>query len=198
MHSKTRLPPGLRSACLLAALVPFATGFAQGTGFSPAPETAPAAGESAPPQQVGQPAADIQGIDASGSAIRLSQFKGKVILLDVSAMWCFYCQQDAPAVQYLYKTYGPKGLVAVTCLCEDANGAQVTQAGLKQWASEFSLTLPVMNDQSGTSGGVAESAYVGVTGGFPTLVIIDRNFKVQYLQGGLDQAAVTAKIQALL
>jgi thiol:disulfide interchange protein len=99
MRSTTLLPTGLRSVCLLAALVPFATGFAQGAGFSPVPETAPATGESAPPQQVGQPATDIQGIDGSGSAIRLSQFKGKVILLDVSAMWCFCCQQDAPAVQ---------------------------------------------------------------------------------------------------
>ena len=189
MRSTKWLPTELRPVCLLAALVPFATGSAQ---------AAPATGESAPPQQVGQPATDLQGIDASGSAIRLSQFKGKVILLDISAMWCFYCQQDAPAVQYLYKTYGPKGLVAVTCQSEDANGAQVTEAGLKQWASEYSLTLPVMNDQSGTSSGAAESAYVSVTGGFPTLVIIDRNFKVQYIQGGLDQAAVTAKIQALL
>jgi thiol-disulfide isomerase/thioredoxin len=150
------------------------------------------------PLQPGQTAADIQGIGADGATLRLSQFKGKVILLDVSAMWCIYCKMDAPAVQYLFQTYGPKGLAVVTCLAEDTNGAVVTQSGLRQWVSQYHLTQNVMNDTSGTSGGVAERAYVGVTGGFPTLVVIDKNFKVQYLQGGLDLAALTAKIKALL
>jgi thiol-disulfide isomerase/thioredoxin len=196
-------PAGLRAACLLTALIPCTAGFAQGPGFSKARqgegyEEPSGAEASVRPQQVGQPATDLQGINASGSALRLSQFKGKVILLDVSAMWCGFCQEDAPAVQYLYRTYGPKGLAVVTCLAEDNNGAEVTEAGLKQWVSTYNLTQQVMNDQSGTSGGAAERAYVGATGGFPTLALIDRNFNVQYLQGGLDQAAVTARIQTLL
>jgi thiol-disulfide isomerase/thioredoxin len=179
---------------------------AQGTGFSPGPMAAPGTAEAfregpadlALPLQVGQPAADIQGFGADGAALSLSQYRGKVILLDVSAMWCVFCKLDAPAVQYLFQAYGPKGLAVVTCLTEDSNGAVVTQSGLRQWVSQYHLTQMVMNDPSGTSGGVAERAYVSVTGGFPTLVLIDKNFKVQYLQAGLDLAAVTAKIKALL
>jgi len=196
----------VRAACLLAALSPWGAGMAQGAGFSQGPKAAPGAAEafregpaaSAPPLQVGQTAADIRGIGADGAPLRLSQFKGRVILLDVSAMWCAFCKMDAPAVQYLYQAYGPKGLAVVTCLAEDSNGAVVTPSGLRQWTSDYHLTQKVMNDPSGTSGGVAERAYVSVTGGFPTLVVIDKAFKVQYLQGGLDLAAVTGKIQALL
>lgn len=148
--------------------------------------------------QVGQPAADIKGIDAGGAAIHLAQFRGKIILLDVSAMWCFWCKQDAQPLENLAQAYGAKGLQVVTCLTEDANGGAVTQSGLQQWVAAYHLTTPVMNDASGTSNGVAESAYVSVTGGFPTLVIIDKSFNVQYLEAGLDLGAVTAKIQSLL
>ena len=196
---------GLLPVCLLTALLPVTAAPAQG-GFSPAPKAAPGADEAFQAhasaalklQQLGQPAVNIQGIDANGNPMELAQFKGKVILLDISAMWCFFCKQDAAPIQYLYQAYGPKGLAVVTCLTEDANGAAVTQAGLRQWTSTYHLTLPVMNDTSGTGGGVAETSYVQVTGGFPTLVLIDKQFNVQYLNGGLDPAAVTAKIQALL
>lgn len=189
-------------ACLLAAQSPSGA-FAQRAPSCPAPMAAPGAAEAfqdgpAPLARLGQPATDLQGLSASGAPFRLSQLKGKVILLDVSAMWCGFCQQDAPAVQYLYQTYGPKGLAVVTCLAEDANGAPVTPAGLQQWAGNYHLTQTVMNDPSGTANGTAEKAYVSVTGGFPTLVLIDQAFNVQYLQGGLNLAAVTAKINALL
>jgi hypothetical protein len=55
-----------------------------------------------------------------------------------------------------------------------------------------------MNDQSGTANGAAESGYVRATGGFPTLVLIDKSFKVQYLQAGLDMGAMTGRIKELL
>jgi thiol-disulfide isomerase/thioredoxin len=188
---------GLGPAFLLTALLPLGTGFAQGTGYSSAPKAAPGADEAfakGGPQQLGQPAANVTGIDAAGAAISLSQFQGKVILLDVSTMWCIFCQRDAAPLEYLYQTYGPKGLAVITCLTQDANGADVTQSGLQQWSQTYHLTLPVMNDTSGQ----AETAYVGVTGAYPTMVLIDKGFNVQYIEGGLDLPAVTAKIKALL
>jgi len=193
MSLNTLLRRGPLSVCLSATLLSLAPGFAQAPGFSPAPQSAQAA-----PGILGQPATDIKGIDATGAPFALASLKGKVILLDVSTAWCFYCKQDAPSLQYLYKTYGPKGLAVVTCLTEDANGAAVTLAGLRAWVSTYGLTQTVMNDASGTANGVAENAYVRVTGGFPTLVLIDKSFKVQYIQGGLDMAEVIGRINGLL
>jgi len=199
-------PRGLWPVCLLTALLPVTTASAQGARSCPGPQAATGAEEAYPeglaaaarPQQVGQPATDIHGIDAGGAGINLARFKGKVILLDVSAMWCAFCKQDAGPIQYLYQTYGPKGLAVLTCLTEDVNGAAVGQSGLQQWSSTYHLTLPVMNDASGTWNGVAESVYVQATGGFPTLVLIDKAFNVQYLRGGLVMPEVTAMIEKLL
>jgi len=57
-----------------------------------------------------------------------------------------------------------------------------------------------MSDGSGASNGVAEKVYVSnpASGGFPTLVLIDKAFKVQYLMGGYDDNAIKAKLTALL
>ena len=206
MSLKAFSPHGLLPVCLFTAMLPMGVASAQGARFCPGPQALPGADEAfqeglaaaAKPQRLGQPATNVRGIDATGASMDLARFKGKVILLDVSTMWCVFCKEDAAPMQYLYQTYGPKGLAVVTCLTEDNNGGTVTQAGLRQWANTYHLTLPVMNDASGTGNGVAESVYVQVTGGFPTLVIIDKEFKVQFIEGGLDLPAVTAKIQALL
>jgi len=201
MKMKAFSQPGPCSAWLMAAILPAGMALAQEPGTCPGPLAVPDAAVASPlaaPVRLGQPAADIQGVDATGARINLARFKGQVILLDVSTMWCVFCQEDTAPIQALYRTYGPKGLAVVTCLTEDVNGAAVTLAGLRQWTGTYHLTLPVMNDASGVADGVAETAYVGVTDAFPTLVLIDRDFKVRYIQGGLDLDEVTARIKALL
>jgi thiol-disulfide isomerase/thioredoxin len=206
MRLNSLSPRGLWPVCLLTALLPSGTASAQRASFCPGPQAAPGAEEAyreglaamGGPQQLGQPAADIRGIDATGAGINLARFKGQVILLDVSAMWCVFCKQDAAPLQFLYQTYGSKGLAVVTCLTEDVNGAAVNQSGLQQWVNTYHLTQPVMNDTSGTWNGVAESVYVQATGGFPTLVLIDKAFNVQYIRGGLVMPEVTAMIDKLL
>ena len=149
--------------------------------------------------RIGGAAADIAGVDAMGAKCALSDYKGQVILLDISAGWCYWCQVDAPAIQALYRTYEGQGLKVVTVLSEDVNGAgPVTVGNLKSWVSTYGLTFRVQNDASGGANGVAEKVYVAATGGFPTLAIIDKGFKVQYLEGGYDANAVQAKVAALL
>jgi peroxiredoxin len=150
------------------------------------------------PQQVGQPANDIKGLSSTGAATALSAYRGKVIVLDVSAMWCIWCQKDAPAMEYLWNTYKAKGLEVVTCLTETENGTLPATADLRRWVSSYKLTDPVMNDASGTRGGIAERAYIAAGEGFPTIAVIDKTFVVRYLQGGLDLAAVTASVKKLL
>jgi peroxiredoxin len=151
--------------------------------------------------QTGWPAVDIAGVDATGAACALSDYKGSVILLDVSASWCYWCQVDTPAIQSLCNSYQGRGLKVVTVLAEDANGGgPCTQANLQSWVSTYGLSFRVQSDRSGTANGVAEKTYVGnpASMGFPTLVLIDKGFNVQYLKGGLTVSEVQAEIEKLL
>ncbi len=66
---------------------------------------------------VGQPFREITGIDALGEKFKLSDYKGKVILLDFFANWCPWCVASYPSHQKLVKDLQdqPFALLGVNC-----------------------------------------------------------------------------------
>jgi len=65
--------------------------------------------------QIGQAAPLFQGTALDGKKIELSDFKGKVVLIDFWASWCGPCRQEMPFLIELYRRYGksPFEIVAV-------------------------------------------------------------------------------------
>ena len=51
--------------------------------------------------------------DLNGRAVKLSDYQGKVLLLDFWATWCAPCKVEIPAFIDLYQTYKPRGFEAV-------------------------------------------------------------------------------------
>ena len=58
---------------------------------------------------VGQVAPDIVLPDPSGKTTKLSDLKGKYVLIDFWAAWCKPCRQENPNVVRLYNQYNSKG-----------------------------------------------------------------------------------------
>ena len=58
----------------------------------------------------GQDAADLSLPDLTGKMVSLSEFKGKVVLLDFWASWCGPCRHNNPRLVKLYNKYHGKGL----------------------------------------------------------------------------------------
>ena len=63
---------------------------------------------SAQPRQ-GQPAEEIALPSAGGDTLRLSSFKGKVVLLDFWASWCVPCRFANKGMSKIYSKYKDKG-----------------------------------------------------------------------------------------
>ena len=59
---------------------------------------------------VSKPTPNVAVQAANGAAVRLGDYKGKVVLIDFWASWCPPCKTSFPALDLLYRAYQEKGL----------------------------------------------------------------------------------------
>jgi peroxiredoxin len=137
---------------------------------------------------VGTPAEDFALVGLDGKEQRLSQYRGKIVLVNFWATWCKPCTTEMPAMQTTYDKLRDKGFVvlAINELEDDAK--------VREHIKEHGHTFPVLMDRDNK---VANQ--FGVFG-LPVSVFIDEKGVVQeYIKGGLltEQMIldVVAKIQ---
>ncbi len=62
----------------------------------------------------GKPAPDFEETKVDGSTMKLSDLKGKVVLIDFWASWCGPCRRENPAVVALYNKYKDDGFTILS------------------------------------------------------------------------------------
>ena len=91
---------------------------------------------------VGTLAPDFEATAVNGETIRLSQFRGRPVLLTFGTTWCPDCRQEAPIVQALYEKH-PELVILLVDSNESANTVQ-------GFVDEFAITHPVLLDRDGS------------------------------------------------
>lgn len=78
-------------------------------------------------------AVDFEGVDLKGNKTKLSDYKGKVIIVDFWATWCGPCKAEFPAYKELEAKYGKDvNFVSVASFCkEDEWNAMATKEGFQ-------------------------------------------------------------------
>lgn len=76
----------------------------------PAEETALDMSRYVPALETGAEAPDFEAPDILGNPVKLSDFRGKYVVLDFWATWCKDCRAEMPGTLELYKEYNPKGV----------------------------------------------------------------------------------------
>ena len=119
--------------------------------------------------------------------------KGKVILLNFSAMWCGPCRREAPELLGINDVYGPQGLVIVQCIFEDEDGNAADLSDLRRWIDEFKMNFTVINDPDRSAVNL-----VNISQGIPFNLVIDRNFVVKYRSAGFSANEIVNAIEGAL
>lgn len=116
--------------------------------------------------EVGGSAPDFALTDTNGESVRLSDFAGKVIILDFFASWCPPCREEIPDFIALEKEYGPKGFAVVGISLVDADQ---TRAFMRKMGINYSVLV---------DDGRVSRTY-GPVRSIPTTFLIDRDMKVR-------------------
>ncbi len=139
------------------------------------------AGPSAPAPVVGAPAPDFVLTNLDGQQVRLSDLKGRVVLLNFWATWCGPCEAEMPAIQDRYTTFKGQGLV-VLGINQDEDAETV-----RAFVERLGLSFTILLDPGAVVGELYRAR------GLPMTFIVDRDGqiviqKVGYMSDGqLDQ-----------
>ena len=145
-------------------------------------------GSAGPITQAAEPAAavDFNLASLDGKPVKLSELRGKVILLNFWATWCPPCKAEMPDLEALYRENADNhGLVVLGVDVEEE--AELTRSFQKQ----YGLSFPLLPD---TDGRVSNNRYFVRV--LPTSYIIDRDGKVRYQWSGQQtRAAMLARLE---
>jgi len=123
---------------------------------------------------VGMEAEDFQLTDLDGKPNSLSQYRGKIVLLNFWATWCKPCTTEMPAMQASFDRLRDQGFV-VLAINELEDDAKVREH-IKTYGHTFTVLMDPDNQVANQFG-----VY-----GLPVSVFIDQQGKVQeYIKGGL-------------
>ena len=140
---------------------------------------------------IGRPAPEFAGEDMKGNPIKLSDFKGRVVLLDFWATWCGPCLMSLPGIQRLAERFDAQP-VTILGIAGDQPGSEDR---VNKFIEDRKLTYTHVNDFEGDI-----SEMYRVTG-IPHVVLIDKQGKVAAIHNGYtpgQDALLARQIELLL
>jgi len=126
--------------------------------------------------------------DATGRIVRLSDYKGKIVLLDFWATWCGPCKAEIPWLNELSRQYEAQGVVVLGISMDEDRWDAV-----KPFMEKVPIAYPVLM-------GTRRVAYLyGDIEGLPVAFFIDRDQRVAAIHAGAaSRKSVEQTLEALL
>ena len=135
---------------------------------------------------VNQIAPDLEGKDTTGQLLKLSDFRGKVVLIDFWATWCPPCREAIPHNKELARRLEGQPFIILGVSADNE------LEDLKTYVDEKKISWPNIFD--GQGGPMARAWKIE---GFPTVFVVDAKGVIRYRQVGFDPASTTKMENAI-
>ncbi len=113
------------------------------------------------------PAPTISLVDLSGNTVSLSDFAGKLVLINLWATWCEPCLREMPSLERMQSRLGDK--ITVVAISEDRGGSKTVEPFIDKLGLKSFKTYLDPKSEAGRAFKVA---------GLPTSLLIDRDGRV--------------------
>ncbi|HLZ50388.1 MAG TPA: TlpA disulfide reductase family protein [Candidatus Acidoferrum sp.] len=147
--------------------------------------------------KAGEPAPELTLKDLDGNDVSLSDYKGKVVLVNFWATWCEPCRIEIPWLIEMQQKYGPKGFVILGIALDDDGKSVVAPFVAKErfdvnGAKEpMSYKILIGND--------AAAEKFGGLFGYPTSILISRDGKqIKRITGIISYDEISKAIESQL
>ena len=120
----------------------------------------------------GQTAPDFVLRSASGDNLRLSEFRGDVVMINFWATWCGPCRQEMPLLDDLYGRYQRVGFNLLGVNIDDDSRRAM------QMVEELGVSFPVLFDES------KEVSKLYKVDAMPVTILVDRTGTVRHVHHG--------------
>ncbi len=134
------------------------------------------------------PAVDFSLTSIDGKQVRLSELRGKVVLINFWATWCPPCKAEMPDLEAIYRENGDTHNFVILAVDVEE------EAGLtRAFAKQYGITFPLLPDPDGR---VSNNRYF--IRSLPTSFIIDRTGNVRYQWAGQQsRASMLSRLQTV-
>ena len=120
----------------------------------------------------GQAAPDFALKSSSGDNLRLSEYRGDVVMVNFWATWCGPCRQEMPLLDELYSRYERVGFSLLGVNIDDDSRKAMNMV------SELGVSFPVLFDAR------KEVSKLYEVEAMPVTVLIDREGTIRYVHHG--------------
>ncbi|MDD4159313.1 MAG: TlpA disulfide reductase family protein [Synergistaceae bacterium] len=117
--------------------------------------------------ELGSPASDFELADISGKKVKLSDYKGKTVVLNFWATWCPPCRKEMPDFDLLNKELSKTG-DAVLLAVNMTDGKRETKSKVESFLMENKYSMRVLLDTEGKAAKAYDIKWL------PTTVVVDR------------------------
>jgi cytochrome c biogenesis protein CcmG/thiol:disulfide interchange protein DsbE len=137
-----------------------------------------------------RPAPEFELPTLEGGNIRLSDYRGKVVLLNFWGTWCEPCKEETPALQAAYQELRGRGLqvIGVNLYSQETGGDQA----VREFLSPYGVSYPIALD---TTGNTARAFQISP---IPVSYFVDPSGNIRFVKvGTLNAAEVRALFERL-